>query len=112
MPRNSVRAIDLLRRLRPLILGVLRRRKPGWAASGHAAVRERLSDYFDDAPRRRDRRRIEAHLRGCPSCRAFARTLSRTVGLLGQLPTARMPALARGRLRERLAAEVREGVLV
>jgi predicted anti-sigma-YlaC factor YlaD len=102
----------LLRRLRLLILRNLRRRKSSWAASGHAAVRERLSDYLDDALGRRDRRRIQAHLKGCPSCHAFARTLSRTVALLGQLPTQQMPTPTRARLRERLAAEVREGVLV
>ena len=57
-----------------------------------AEVRERLSDWIDQALAPADRERLEAHLAGCPACREEADRLQRTVLLLRQAPPVRAPA--------------------
>jgi hypothetical protein len=105
-------ALDSARRLRRVVARGIGRRARRWGAPAHAAVRGRLSDWLDGGLGPRVRERVVAHLRGCPSCRAFARTLGATAALLRDLPAAQVPAAARGRLRERVAAGVRARVLV
>ena len=89
-----------------------RRRAPAGAGHAHGPIRARLSEYLDGSLAPHGCARIEAHLATCAACGAFARTLRHTVALLHRLPEVPMPAPARERLRERLATEARERVLV
>ena len=48
-------------------------------------VVELVNDYLEDALTRRDRRRFERHLRGCPNCTAYLEQLRLTVAATGRL---------------------------
>jgi anti-sigma factor RsiW len=63
----------------------------GMGGREHAYVENRLSAYVDDQVSGRERRRIEAHLAHCETCRADLRTLRWTVGLLHQAPQVKAP---------------------
>jgi predicted anti-sigma-YlaC factor YlaD len=76
----------------------------------HATIRELLSESLDGLIRGRDREDVAAHLGACASCRAFGHGLACTVALVRQLPRARLPVAARGRLMARLDAAVRTPV--
>jgi anti-sigma factor RsiW len=48
-------------------------------------VVELVSDYLEDTLSRRDRRRFERHLRGCPNCSAYLDQMRVTVAATGRL---------------------------
>jgi len=48
-------------------------------------VVELVNDYLEDALSRRDRRRFERHLRGCPNCSAYLEQMRVTVAATGRL---------------------------
>ena len=68
----------------------------------HADVRSQLSDALDGSLPATDVARVADHLQTCAACRAFARTLERTIGLVRELPPQALPRSARQRLLERL----------
>ncbi len=67
-----------------------------------AETRELASDYLEDdlAPRRRVA--VQSHLDKCGPCRAFVEALSTTIGLLGRLPRASVPASFRQTVLNRI----------
>ncbi len=67
-----------------------------------AETRELASDYLEDdlAPRRRAA--VQSHLDKCGPCRAFVVALSTTIGLLGRLPRASVPASFRQTVLNRI----------
>ena len=46
---------------------------------------ELVTDYLEGALSRRDRRRFEAHLQGCPNCTAYLEQIRTTVALTGSI---------------------------
>jgi anti-sigma factor RsiW len=46
---------------------------------------ELVTDYLEGALSRRDRRRFEAHLRGCPNCAAYLEQIRMTIQLAGAI---------------------------
>jgi predicted anti-sigma-YlaC factor YlaD len=46
---------------------------------------EMVTDYLEGALRRRDRRRLEAHLRACPNCSAYLEQIKTTIRLTGSI---------------------------
>ena len=48
-------------------------------------VVELVTDYLEGALSRRDRRRFEHHLAGCPHCTAYLEQMRETLRLTGQL---------------------------
>ncbi|HWE58028.1 MAG TPA: zf-HC2 domain-containing protein [Acidimicrobiales bacterium] len=44
---------------------------------------EMVTDYLEGALSRRDRRRLEAHLRVCPNCAAYLEQIRLTIELTG-----------------------------
>ncbi len=48
---------------------------------------ELVTDYLEGALSRRDRRRLEAHLRGCPNCAAYLEQIRRTIAVSGTVRT-------------------------
>ncbi len=50
-------------------------------------VVEMVTDYLEGALSRRDRRRIEHHLAGCPHCSAYLEQMRETLRLTGRLMT-------------------------
>ena len=48
-------------------------------------VVELVTDYLEGALSRRDRRRFEHHLAGCPNCTAYLEQMRETLRLTGEL---------------------------
>ena len=46
---------------------------------------ELVTDYLEGALSRRDRRRFEAHLAGCPNCSAYLEQIRLTIALTGSI---------------------------
>jgi anti-sigma factor RsiW len=46
---------------------------------------EMITDYLEGALSRRDRRRLEAHLRTCPNCSAYIEQIRLTIQLSGTI---------------------------
>jgi predicted anti-sigma-YlaC factor YlaD len=46
---------------------------------------ELVTDYLEGKLSWRQRRRFEAHLRGCPNCRAYLEQIRQTITVLGQV---------------------------
>jgi anti-sigma factor RsiW len=46
---------------------------------------ELATDYLEGALSRRDRRRFEAHLRGCPNCTTYLEQIRRTIQATGAI---------------------------
>jgi anti-sigma factor RsiW len=46
---------------------------------------ELVTDYLEGALSRRDRRRFERHLRGCPNCSAYLEQIRATIALAGSV---------------------------
>ncbi|HLI56797.1 MAG TPA: zf-HC2 domain-containing protein [Actinomycetota bacterium] len=46
---------------------------------------ELVTDYLDGRLSRRDRRRFEAHLKGCPNCSAYLEQIRETVRATGSI---------------------------
>ena len=63
-------------------------------------VVELISDHIEGALTRSQRRRLEAHLAGCPHCSEYLRQMQATIELTGSLALAEVPP----RLREDLLA--------
>jgi anti-sigma factor RsiW len=64
-----------------------------------------LTAYLDGALAPAERAELEAHLAGCPACRAERARLASTVGLLARLPRAEASPTFEQRFSARLAAE-------
>ncbi len=67
------------------------RRKGGKSISCERIRQELLSAYIDGELSSEERELVEAHLSECEECARDLRTLRRTVELLGELPTLRVP---------------------
>jgi anti-sigma factor RsiW len=65
---------------------------------------ELVTDYFDEALSRRDRRRLEKHLKACEGCEAYLESIRVTVRTLSDLP----PEPADPHVREHLLTAFRE----
>jgi predicted anti-sigma-YlaC factor YlaD len=61
---------------------------------------ELVTDYLEGALSRRDRRRFEAHLRGCPNCAAYFEQIKITIELTGAVETEDLTPEARTDLTE------------
>jgi anti-sigma factor RsiW len=48
---------------------------------------ELVTDYLEGALSRRDRRRFEAHLRGCGNCAAYLEQIRMTIAVAGTIGT-------------------------
>ena len=46
---------------------------------------EMVTDYLEGSLSRRDRRRFESHLRGCPNCSAYLEQIRITIELTGAI---------------------------
>ncbi len=46
---------------------------------------ELITDYLEGALSRRDRRRLESHLRACPNCSAYLEQIRMTIELTGAM---------------------------
>jgi anti-sigma factor RsiW len=46
---------------------------------------EMITDYLEGALSRRDRRRLEAHLRACPTCSAYLEQIQLTITMTGTM---------------------------
>ena len=62
----------------------------GGGEAGHRALRESLGSYVLGHLSPRERSAVEAHLDGCPSCRAEVAGISPVVGPLGTVDPARL----------------------
>ena len=65
---------------------------------------ELVTDYLDGSLSRRDRRRMDKHLRACDGCDAYLASVALTVRSLGELP----PEPADPHVREHLLTAFRE----
>lgn len=65
---------------------------------------ELVTDYQEGALSRRDRRRLEKHLRACDGCSAYLDQMQITIRTLGELP----PEPADPHVREHLLAAFRD----
>ncbi len=63
---------------------------------------ERLSLYVDGELKGPARRSLVKHLRQCPCCDEFAKSLQRTVRLCHEAGKRRLPAAVRARARARI----------
>jgi anti-sigma factor RsiW len=64
----------------------------------HDLIRDQLSEYLDNSLPARERERLDGHLAGCRTCRAYLATLRATTEALGQLPRAGVSDQVRQRL--------------
>jgi anti-sigma factor RsiW len=46
---------------------------------------ELVTDYFEGALSRRDRKRVDAHVAGCEHCTLYIEQLRQTIALIGTL---------------------------
>jgi predicted anti-sigma-YlaC factor YlaD len=46
---------------------------------------ELVTDYLDESLSRRDRKRFEAHIAGCPLCRLYMEQMRTTIRTMGRL---------------------------
>jgi len=76
----------------------------------HADVRDKLTDYLEDALPASDRRAIDRHLQGCRPCSAFYATLRATVKVADSLPRPSAPRTARARILSRIREEAAQTV--
>jgi anti-sigma factor RsiW len=65
---------------------------------------ERVTDYLEGRMDRRERARLEAHMRSCPGCTRYLSQMRRTIELTGRLRTADVDALGDEARAELLAA--------
>ena len=59
---------------------------------------ELVTAYFDGGLSRRDRRRFEAHIRGCEHCTTYVEQMRETIEATGRLPEADLGRHAREEL--------------
>ena len=65
---------------------------------------ELVTDYLEGALSRRDRRRFESHLRGCPNCRAYLEQIRTTIQLTGAIEPQRPDSRGTSRSHRALPA--------
>ena len=65
-------------------------------------VRDLSSDFLEDRLPPSSRTKIQAHLRVCPACTAFIKSLASTINLLGKLPKSKAPPSLKRKIRERV----------
>ena len=65
-------------------------------------VRDMSSDFLEDELSPSSQAKIQAHLRICPSCTAFIKSLASTISLLGKLPKSKPPPALKRNIRERV----------
>ena len=63
-------------------------------------VIELITDYLEGALSRRDRRRLERHLRSCPNCSAYLEQFKATIALNGTIEPEDLSPEAEAELRE------------
>jgi predicted anti-sigma-YlaC factor YlaD len=63
-------------------------------------VVELVTDYLEGALSRRDRRRFESHLGGCPNCRAYLEQIRTVIQLTGAMEPQDLAPEARADLIE------------
>jgi anti-sigma factor RsiW len=61
---------------------------------------ELVTDYLEGALSRRERRRFEAHLRGCPNCATYLEQIEMTIELTGSIGPEDLTPEARADLTE------------
>ncbi len=61
---------------------------------------ELVTDYLEGTLSRRDRRRLEGHLRACPNCAAYLEQIRVTIKLTGGVETEDLTPEAREDLRD------------
>jgi anti-sigma factor RsiW len=61
---------------------------------------EMITDYLEGALSRRDRRRLEAHLRACPNCSAYLEQIRLTIRLTGTVEAEDLSPEAQDELTE------------
>jgi anti-sigma factor RsiW len=61
---------------------------------------ELVTDYLEGALSRRDRRRLEVHLRACPNCAAYLEQIRLTIDLAGAAEADALTEEARADLTE------------
>jgi predicted anti-sigma-YlaC factor YlaD len=61
---------------------------------------ELVTDYLEGALSRRDQRRFEGHLRGCPNCSAYLEQIKLTIALTGSIAPKELTPEARDDLVE------------
>jgi anti-sigma factor RsiW len=59
---------------------------------------ELVTEYLEGTLSRRDRRRFERHIGGCPYCRLYVEQMREVVHTLGRLPEEALPPPARDEL--------------
>jgi len=67
-----------------------------------------LSDYLEGVLSADFLRELDAHLSGCPACRAYLATYRKTRSLAADASRIQMPEEMKSRLREFLLARLRE----
>jgi anti-sigma factor RsiW len=65
---------------------------------------EAVTDYLEGAMERRERARLESHLRACPGCTRYLAQMRTTMELTGRLRSADVDALGPEARAELLAA--------
>jgi anti-sigma factor RsiW len=65
---------------------------------------EAVTDYLEGAMDRRERARLESHLRACPGCSRYLAQMRTAIDLTGRLRTADVDALGLDARAELLAA--------
>ena len=61
---------------------------------------ELVTDYLEGALSRRERRRFESHIRGCPNCSAYLEQIKMTIELTGAIEPEELTPEARQDLIE------------
>jgi anti-sigma factor RsiW len=61
---------------------------------------ELVTDYLEGVLSRRDRRRLEAHLRACPNCSTYLTQIRMTIRLTGEIDAESLPPEAQADLVE------------
>jgi anti-sigma factor RsiW len=61
---------------------------------------EMITNYLEGALSRRDRRRLEAHLRVCPNCAAYLEQIQLTIKLTGSIEADDLSPQAQAELTE------------
>jgi anti-sigma factor RsiW len=61
---------------------------------------ELLTDYLEGALSRRQRRRLESHLKACPNCSGYLEQIRITIRLTGTIKAEDLPTHAVGELTE------------
>jgi anti-sigma factor RsiW len=61
---------------------------------------ELVTDYLEGALSRRERKRLEAHLRACPNCSAYLEQIKMTIALAGAVEADDLSPEARRDLSE------------